>query len=113
MNGAGIGASAAMLRGLARGLDAAASGGAERATAERMRAELVELLEPVVAAHIKSGRALETLEVTVDGGRIAVRAESYLNFHDWWPLREGLPPSIAARAMDVFREETARLLASR
>lgn len=101
------------LRRLASSLNAIASGASRDAALERARAELVATLGPIVASHIRSGRAASELEISIAGDSVSVKSAGYLKFHEWWPLRNGLPDDVKMRVLEIFREETTRLLAAR
>jgi len=107
---ANVGGASASLSRLAARLDRVAAGESVARAAEIVGAQVEAEARLAIAGHSRSGRAASVVKVTVHGSRVQLAAPRYLDFHAWWPFREGLRAH-APTAARTLAEETARTLA--
>jgi len=95
---------------LAARLDSLARFEAQAAAAPRVGEAIRAAMVPVLSAHVRTGRALDTAAIVVDAKSARGKAQYYLRFHAWWPFKNGAPPELIAQASAIYQEEAARIL---
>lgn len=101
------------LRKVARVLAKLRDGEAVAPATARISKLLNDAAEEVLQEHRHTGHSADTLTVTAAGPTVLVTSQRYLVFHAWWPFRQGVPEKLKKQVREIFREESARVLASR
>jgi hypothetical protein len=100
----------AMLMQLVPRLRGAASGQVVDRAAAKVQEQIDKVGRKYTEQHKLSGDAAATLNVTRDGGLVLLKANRYLDYHDWWPFRRGMPPFVINHAVKVLQAELVAAL---
>lgn len=94
-------------RGLAKvseSLRRLANGAAAPLAARDGAAILQKAMEPVLAKHVKTGKAQSTSQATAETRTITVQFPAYLRFHpNWWFFSRGVPRYLLRRVAGRYK----------